>query len=130
MYPLGNNANGVHGQRQAGNVSCQQKQPQRALPQSLLHQQPDDQHSRQRRAEQKQRVHDPLAMEIGVVGAGQKEGEHLLQRGDDVAHIISRSLGLGILHAARRVVGGDQIADQRRADHRAAEQKQHAEMAR
>ena len=117
MHPLGYDADDVHGQRQADNVCHQQKQPQRAFPQLLFYQQPDDQHSRQRRAEQKQRVHDPLAMEIGVVGAGQKEGEHLLQRGDDVAHIISRSLGLGILHAARRVVGGDQIADQRRADH-------------
>ena len=37
VYPTRYNANHIHGQRQAGNVSHQQKQPQRALPQTLFH---------------------------------------------------------------------------------------------
>ena len=77
VYPTRYNANHIHGQRQAGNVSHQQKQPQRALPQTLFHQQPDDQHGRQRRAQQEQRVHDPLAVKVCDESARQKKVKHL-----------------------------------------------------
>ena len=54
MDPAGYDADGVHGQRQADNVGHQQENTQRALPQLLLSEQPDDQHRRQCCAQQKQ----------------------------------------------------------------------------